>query len=231
MERLKDLLSANGIAICGKDVTENIGIEKIVLNVISNPNIRFLILCGQDSLGHEVGQALISLVENGVDEEGRIIGAIGSMPILKNLTQQQIETFRKQVKIVDLRGCEEVDKILAACKECEEKNPGPFKIFLEQKGVKELIAYPRSEKEFKPDKLGYFVITLKPETKEIFVEHYSYSHKLQHVIRGKNAKEICDTLLREGLVSELSHAFYLGRELTRAEHALKNNLHFEQEKG
>ena len=34
------------IAIYGKLKTENIGIEKIVANVISNPNIRYLLICG-----------------------------------------------------------------------------------------------------------------------------------------------------------------------------------------
>ncbi|HZF41192.1 MAG TPA: hypothetical protein VE715_20385 [Blastocatellia bacterium] len=35
-------------AICGKVFTENIGIEKVVKNIIANRHIRFLILCGQE---------------------------------------------------------------------------------------------------------------------------------------------------------------------------------------
>jgi len=39
-------LLIEGAAIIGQCKTENLGVEKIVANVISNCNIRFLILCG-----------------------------------------------------------------------------------------------------------------------------------------------------------------------------------------
>ncbi|TSC53150.1 MAG: tetrahydromethanopterin S-methyltransferase subunit A, partial [Microgenomates group bacterium LiPW_16] len=70
------------VAIIGKCVTENIGIEKVVKNIVSNPNIRFLILCGKKSAGHDVGQTLISLKENGVDRQMRVIGSTGSIPVV-----------------------------------------------------------------------------------------------------------------------------------------------------
>src|SRR4030042_494365 len=68
------------IALVGKDVTENVGIEKIVQNTVSNPRIRFLILCGKESEGHSVGQGLQSLIENGIDENNKIIDARGPIP-------------------------------------------------------------------------------------------------------------------------------------------------------
>jgi len=37
------------IAIVGKTFTENLGIEKMIRNIVSNPAIRFLILCGKES--------------------------------------------------------------------------------------------------------------------------------------------------------------------------------------
>ena len=53
------------IAIIGFCETENIGIEKIVKNIITNSNIRYLILRGKDSdkgkKGHLSGQAIFSL--------------------------------------------------------------------------------------------------------------------------------------------------------------------------
>ena len=42
----EDIPAAAGAAIAGPCKTENLGIEKVVANIISNPNIRFLILCG-----------------------------------------------------------------------------------------------------------------------------------------------------------------------------------------
>jgi len=43
-----------GVAIVGKLQTENLGIERIVQNVLPSPNIRHLVLCGPDS-GQRVG--------------------------------------------------------------------------------------------------------------------------------------------------------------------------------
>jgi tetrahydromethanopterin S-methyltransferase subunit A len=45
--RLKDRVP-DGLAIVGTLHTENLGIERIIRNTLANPNIRFLILCGQD---------------------------------------------------------------------------------------------------------------------------------------------------------------------------------------
>ncbi|MEF8835656.1 MAG: DUF4346 domain-containing protein, partial [Candidatus Thermoplasmatota archaeon] len=82
---------------------------------------------------------------------------------------------------------------------------------------------------------GFFVITVKDE---IIVEHYLNvqkegkleveTGKLNKIITGKSAKAICDTIVREKLVSRLDHAAYLGRELQKAEIALKNDLEYEQ---
>ena len=60
--------------------TENLGIERVIRNVLANPNIRILLLCGEDTrqlIGHLPGQSLESLFANGLDEKKRIIGAKG----------------------------------------------------------------------------------------------------------------------------------------------------------
>ena len=56
------------VAIYGRLKTENIGIEKIVANTISNPFLRFLVLCGDDIRGHRSGSSLIALHKNGIDQ-------------------------------------------------------------------------------------------------------------------------------------------------------------------
>ncbi len=101
------------------------------------------------------------------------------------------------------------------------------------KEVEEIEAEENEEMEF--DESGFFVITVKDE---IVVEHYLNVQKegklkvetgeLNKLIRGTSAKGICDTLVREGLVSRLDHAAYLGRELQKAEMALKHGLEYEQ---
>ena len=80
-------LPMDSIAISGKCVTENIGVEKIIKNIISNPNIRYLLICGVEPKGHYVGQAFFCLRDNGLDENKKIIGARGAMPFIKNLSK------------------------------------------------------------------------------------------------------------------------------------------------
>jgi tetrahydromethanopterin S-methyltransferase subunit A len=63
-----------GAALSGTVQTPNIGLEKIICNCISNPNIRYLVLTGPESEGHLTGDALKALFSNGVDNKKRIIG-------------------------------------------------------------------------------------------------------------------------------------------------------------
>jgi tetrahydromethanopterin S-methyltransferase subunit A len=48
------LIAATGpdLAIAGRCDTENIGIEKVVLNLLANSRIRWLLLCGVEASGH-----------------------------------------------------------------------------------------------------------------------------------------------------------------------------------
>jgi tetrahydromethanopterin S-methyltransferase subunit A len=248
LEKFKDSEHLDKISIVGKAVTENIGIEKIVQNIVANPNIRFLILCGQESHGHCVGQAITCLIESGVDEEGKIIGARGPMPTVKNLTKEQIENFKNQVEIVDLIGCEDIDKILEHVNMCHGKKLGKFESEIKTEEIKPIEAYHDEMKDVALDPKGFFIILLDRDNGEIVVEHYTAewdeeamkkysgnwgacmkSQKLNKIIRGKTAAEISHTIVREGLVSRLEHAAYLGRELQRAEKALKENLPYEQD--
>lgn len=98
------------------------------------------------------------------------------------------------------------------------------------------IAAERNKKlEF--DKSGFFIILLDRDNGKIVVEHYLNvekgkvlaTGKLNKIIEGDNAEEICHTVINQGLISRLEHAAYLGRELQKAEISLKNKLHYEQE--
>lgn len=104
-------LKPDGLALVGKLETENIGIDKVVKNVISNPAIHYLIIAGTEPEGHQSGNALMCLAQNGVDEDNRIIGSTARRPVLKNSSQVDIEAFRSQVKVIDLRGCEDPREI------------------------------------------------------------------------------------------------------------------------
>ncbi|MEM7825210.1 MAG: tetrahydromethanopterin S-methyltransferase subunit A [Candidatus Aenigmatarchaeota archaeon] len=223
------------IAIIGKDVTENIGIEKIVQNTITNPYIRFIILCGRESEGHYVGQAIRALVDNGLDENKRIVQAKGPIPFIKNLTLEQVDTFRKQVKIIDLIGCEDIPTILAKAEELEKNNPGVFESKVGLTEVETIVADYDHKKEWSADEKrdeGWFAILVDPNKQNIIAEYYvGYGNesKLKCRIIGKTAEQIIGTIVKKGLVKGLYHAGYLGKELEKAEIALKENKPYEQD--
>jgi len=108
---LASRLDIRGAAIVGTCKTENLGVEKIVTNLISNPNIRYLIVCGAESRGHLPGDAIVSLHRNGIDGSGRIIGAAGAIPFIQNLQREAVERFRRQIIVVDMRGVEDIAEI------------------------------------------------------------------------------------------------------------------------
>ncbi len=105
-----------GAAIEGTAKTENIGLEKIMVNIISNSNIRFLILCGSEIMGHVTGQSLEALYKNGV-KEGRIIDAKGAIPFIENLNEEQIARFQKQVELISMINNEDINAISSKIKE------------------------------------------------------------------------------------------------------------------
>jgi tetrahydromethanopterin S-methyltransferase subunit A len=69
-----------------------------------------LILCGKDVKGHLPGQALISLHNYGIREDGLIVGARGSNPTLKS-AKEAISYFRTNIEIVDLIGSRDIRQI------------------------------------------------------------------------------------------------------------------------
>ena len=110
----------------GSCKTENLGIEKIIINTISNSNIRFILVCGTESRGHLSGNTLLAIHNNGIDEQGRIIGSDGAIPFIENIPAKAIERFRQQVELIDRRGLIETNKILELIYEYHSKgNPFP----------------------------------------------------------------------------------------------------------
>lgn len=224
-------LDMEKVAVVGKCVTENVGIEKIIQNIASNPHIRFLILCGRVSKGHFVDQAIISLKKNGIDKNKRIIGAKGNTPFLKGIDENLIERFRQQIELINLMPEEDPKKIMRTVEGCLRQNPGPFTgepVKIEK--VEEIEA--RACSDWLPDPKGFFVILIDKERGQIMVEHFQ-GNKLTQKIIGNSAEEISKTIANLDLIGDFQqtkeHAMYLGRELQKAEIALKNALDYEQD--
>ncbi len=116
-----------GAALSGTVQTENIGFEKIVSNIVANPNIRYLIVGGPESEGHLTGEALKALISNGVDEKKRIIGTDAPHPFLFNLPVQMINRFREQLSVVDLQFEGDPNLIRKAVWSCYQESPVEFR--------------------------------------------------------------------------------------------------------
>ncbi len=221
------------IAISGKCVTENLGVEKIVRNVVSNPSIRYIIVAGRESMGHFVDNALESLVRNGTDEEGRIIGAKGGIPVLKNAGKDEIERFRKQVEIINMAGETDAGKIMEKVDEYYGRAPQPFsgsEVSRREPESLDVPAHPISE--WSQDPKGYFTIQVNQDRHEIAVEHHDNSGKILGTFKGRSAEDIYHYIInRMNLISRLDHAAYLGRELGKAETALFSKAEYEQDTG
>jgi tetrahydromethanopterin S-methyltransferase subunit A len=214
-DELPEVISKElGIAIVGKTHTENIGIEKIVKNTITNPYIRFLIICGKDTRGHMAGQSLLSLFSEGVNQEKRITGSKGQRPVLKNLEFSEIEHFRKQAEVIDLSGLEDIKRIKGEVNLCKKKNPGRFDKALAIKRVPQIEA-SRPEKLIL-DPSGFFIIYPRKDEGNIYLEHYRADGTLNEIICGEDPVFITSTAIARGLVSKLDHTAYLGRELEKA---------------
>ncbi|MFH1968902.1 MAG: tetrahydromethanopterin S-methyltransferase subunit A [Verrucomicrobiota bacterium] len=120
----------SGAALSGTLQTESIGIEKIICNIVSNPNIRYLVLCGPETPGHLAGDAILALERNGLDGNKRIIGAQAPTPFLFNIPPEFVERFRKQVKAVDLINEGLPDVVRQAVQACYQERPTPFRGYM-----------------------------------------------------------------------------------------------------
>jgi len=103
MDLLKDIASSeimNNVAIAGRLLSENKGIDQLVRNVIEQKNIKTIFLCGIDVLGHKPGHSLLALHKNGIDNDGRILNSMSNDPVL-SLLKIQVKKFQKQVNIIN----------------------------------------------------------------------------------------------------------------------------------
>ncbi len=104
MNLLKEIANSNllsKVALVGRLFSENKGIDSLVRHVISNKNLKTILLCGKDTPGHRPGHSLLNLYKNGIDNQGKIIGSSSPDPIL-TITKSEILEFQNQVKLIDI---------------------------------------------------------------------------------------------------------------------------------
>jgi tetrahydromethanopterin S-methyltransferase subunit A len=100
----------SGAALSGMLQTENIGLEKMICNIVGNPNIRYIVLCGRESPGHLPGESLLALKENGVIDTKQIIGSAAPTPYLHNIPMELTERFRNQIASIVNLLCQQGEK-------------------------------------------------------------------------------------------------------------------------
>ncbi len=218
------------VSLVGTCNTENLGIERIIQNVLANPHIRFLIMCGTDSrqvVGHLPGQSLLALAANGIDEGMRIIGARGKRPILRNVAREAVDHFRQAVEVVDLIGQINAEAVLRMARERAARSPGPAIPFSSQRVVTPVRGHV--PERMASDPAGYFVVYVDRARRTLLLEHYSNKGVLDTVIEGRTAAELYTPAVQRGLLSRLDHAAYLGRKLARAEGALASGKSYTQD--
>ena len=221
-----------GLSLVGTLHTENLGIEHLIRNTLANPNIRFLVLCGEDTqkaIGHLPGQSLVSLFQHGVNEKMCIIEAKGKRPLLKNLDVEHVEAFRQQVKHIECIGETDIAALLNVISQAAANNPGPF-----AGAPKDILPIP-IESVAAPVKLtldpaGYFVVYPDRSANQLVLEHYTNKGVLGRMLTAQSPAALYAAVIGEKLISRLDHAAYLGRELARAEQALKTGEPYVQDR-
>ncbi len=229
LRALKASPVATQVSIIGPLETENIGIDRMLTTLIERPRVRWLIVCGDERRGRYQAQALLSLFANGLGPDGSIPEARGRRARLPTLGPEHVAAVRRQITVREMIGIHDVAAIGEAVRECREKDPGPYEQTVSAPRT-EPIVVPESRFRLKEhDPAGFFVVLVDRDGDRIMVEHYQVGGALAHRIVGPDAESLCGALLEWGLVSRLEHAAYLGRELAKAEIALRKQLDYVQD--
>lgn len=113
MNLLKEIASSDflgKIAVAGRLLSENKGIDALIKYVTKNPALDTIIVCGAEVSGHLAGRSLVLLHKYGVDQNNRIANSPSPDPVLVS-SEAEIRQFQRQVKIIDMIGNTSLDEI------------------------------------------------------------------------------------------------------------------------
>lgn len=101
----------NDIAIVGRLLSENKGIDSIIEYVHKNQKITTIMVCGKEVWGHKSGHSLFQLYRNGINENNRIINSSSPDPYL-TVPKSHVTYFRKNITLVNFINETNFKKIL-----------------------------------------------------------------------------------------------------------------------
>jgi tetrahydromethanopterin S-methyltransferase subunit A len=167
-----------------------------------------------------------------VDAAGRVVGTSSPLPVVRSLSPAAVRIYQQKLELVDLRGEDRADAILHAVGPRAASAPPAWPERWEPPvPVLRLPGGPGAMGgRFTPDPAGLFLLGLGPSGRTIHAEHYTHEGVLDRRLVGESARALADAVLREGLMNDAGHAAYLGRELQKAEVALRLGLPYEQDR-
>ncbi len=112
-------LPAKSFCVAGQLYSKR-GISFLLRNILANPSIRTVIVCGRDDT--KSGQALLAFARNGVDNEYRVRGT-ENLVIDREIPRDRLELVRRRVKFINLIGIDDPAKILPAVRRIKPQPP------------------------------------------------------------------------------------------------------------
>ena len=194
----------------------------------ANLAVQFVICLESETAKRPLATAVLKLGNDDKAQKGDV-GALMNT-IASQLDVGDLDELRRRVEFVDLLSCRDTAKIVARVELCRAAASQPNAGFVKQTtdtGVPRLVLPRHTRNATRADKAGHFTIRL--EEQSIVVEHLNGKNRLLRLIEGKTARDICLALIRNGWISKLDHAAYLGRELARAELALQSGRPYTQD--
>jgi len=98
-------LDRNNFAILGNYYDRVNALEPLIRNCLANPNIRYIILLGNDKAKSR--EVLVNFFEKGFDEKGLVLGTEARIP--RGIPEEDLHKLRQNVKLIDVTD-EVVDK-------------------------------------------------------------------------------------------------------------------------
>lgn len=114
LEKIIEKLGKNLFFVAGQFYSKD-GINYLIRNILANPSIRHLIVCGQDLSGS--GKALVDFFQKGIDENYEIVDS-DFATIHKEIPKDSLELLRQNVKVKNLIGISDPEKIAKELKSC-----------------------------------------------------------------------------------------------------------------
>lgn len=147
------------IAVLGQLKTPGAGIDGVIRTCAANRAIRYLVVCGKEMKEGTGGQALMNLMKNGVDQRRNIIGGPEGAKISDTIPIEEIDKFRENITLIDLRGIVDPVKIQQAINKLS---------FKETQGEAVLLPLPEVKGEKFPRKVGAELV-ISPTIAEAYV--------------------------------------------------------------